>query len=789
MPNPFLFEAYRYEVYVLNRKKWIVQNRMANSLFDHLIKARNINANLSESFFSPTEKELLDPETMYHMDQALNRIEEALDRQESIWIYGDYDVDGISAVSILLRTFRKLGKEFQYYIPKRIEEGYGINKEAIEFIRSSGGDLMISVDCGITSVSEIEYAKSIGLDVIVTDHHQCKESLPDAVAVIDPKQPDCDYENINICGAGIALKMAQGILQRRKPDADWNELLEIAAVATIADIVELSGENRTIVRLGLNSLREPKTPGLGALLKISGMDLKNLNSANIAYTIAPKINSSGRLGKANIGVDLLMAETESEAESIAQMLELLNKQRQSIESEIYEEALQICKNQKENKVLVAASLNWHSGVIGIVASKITDYFHKPSMIIAIEEGNKGKGSGRSIDGFNLFAALNKIGELLEKFGGHEQAAGITIDADKISVFEKRINAEAEQCFGKSKMMATLSIDAKVSMEELNLDLYRKIELLEPFGIGNPRPLLLLADTKLENCRLIGKNQNHVKAKLSDSVEMIGFNKAEDFKDIDVNRKIDIVFELDRNEYMGRESLQLLLRDVKQSLDIKEYVAEIRRGIRMFKQRDLNCTHFLEEHPMLPRFTWEELRDDERYLFLVYSLDSLRHVIKNLYYRNIDFSIKQDIKKNISTVLIMPIIDKMDVSGYNNIILCDEDYERILSVRKKSSAVSVLQQEGEKFHLKIPSRTVMVKLYSLISKKPSSVYNMEQLCAFLETDLFGLILSLEILGDMSYVSYDFDSAKQNVKIVFTSDTSNKKYDLSETQTVRAFEGIC
>lgn len=771
-----------------NKKRWIVQKRTKQSLFEHLIEVKNIDTNLSKSFLAPSEEDLLDPGSMHDMNQALDRIEQALDGGESIWIYGDYDVDGISAVAILLRTFRRLGKEFQYYIPKRIEEGYGINKEAIEFIRSSGGDLMISVDCGITSVAEIEHAKNLGLDVIVTDHHQCKESLPNAVAVIDPKQTDCHYENVNICGAGIAFKMAQGILGRRKPDADWNELLEIAAVATIADIVELSGENRTIVKLGLKSLREPKTPGLAALLKSSGMNLKNLNSANIAYTIAPKINSSGRLGKANIGVDLLMAETESEAESIAQMLELLNKQRQSIESQIYEEALQICKHQKEKKVLVAASPNWHSGVIGIVASKITDYFHKPSMIIAIEEGNKGKGSGRSIEGFNLFAALNRIGELLEKFGGHEQAAGITVDADKIAMFEERINAEAENCFGQQNMMATFHIDAEVSMEELNLDLYRKIEQLEPFGIGNSRPLLLLADTKLEHCRPIGKNKNHIKAKLSDSVEMIGFNKAEDFKDIDIDRKIDMIFELDRNEYMGRETLQLLLRDVKQSLDIKEYVAEIRRGIRMFKQRDFNCTHLFEERQILPRVNWEELCDDERYLFLVYSSDSLRHVIKNLYYRNIDFSIKQDIKKNISTVLIMPIIDKMDVSGYNNIILCDEDYERILSVQKKLSTVSVLQQEAEKFHLKIPSRTVMVKLYSLISKKPSSVYNIEQLCTFLETDLFGLILSLEILGDMSYVSYDFDSAKQNVKIVFTSDTSNKKYDLSETQTVKAFEGI-
>lgn len=771
----------------MSAKKWVVEDRRSEDLLDHLMQVRKIEHIDEKKFFSPQKSDLLDPLSMKDMDRAVQRIEEALLSEEEIWIYGDYDVDGISAVSILLRTFQKLGVLAKYYIPRRIEEGYGINKEALDFIRRSGGSLMISVDCGITSISEVDYAESIGLDVIITDHHQCKDVLPKAVAVIDPKQKDCRYENSNICGAGIAFKLAQELLKRRNLDDDIDELIEVAAVATIADIVELSGENRTVVKLGIQSLKQAKNPGLKALIKVSGIDFQNLNSANIAYTLAPKINSSGRLGKANIGVELLMASSEQEAESVAEMLDMLNKQRQALEASIYEEALSICEAKRDNKVLVACSANWHSGVIGIVASKITEYFHKPSMIIALEEDGKGKGSGRSVEGFNLFLALSELGEMLEKFGGHQQAAGITIDADVVDDFEQRINEIAEEFFGENEIRATLRIDAEVREQELSLDLYRKIEKLEPFGIGNTRPLFSLPNIWMDQVKFIGKNKNHVKANLGNQIDIIGFNKAEDFKKTDKFKRVDIVFELDRNEYMGKEKLQLLLRDLKSSVEVKEYIEKLVQGIRRFKKREREQISLNISVDCAKRVIFDELDQRTSHVFLVYSWRSLCRVVKNLYYRNIDFSIEEDLKPNISKVLIMPIIDKTDVSIYNSIILCDESYENYLSAKYPDLNFSVLYSEGERYE-GLPSRQVIVKLFSLVSKKPQSVFNMDELCDFLETDIFGLILSLEILGDMSYTSYYFDHCKQNIKIVYNGAASERKYDLSETDTVKAFEGI-
>ncbi|MDO4721090.1 MAG: single-stranded-DNA-specific exonuclease RecJ [Peptostreptococcaceae bacterium] len=767
-------------------KKWILRERCREeALLPHLIKLRKINQAEEEVFFDPREQDLLDPFLLKDMDKAVRRIGEAMERKERIWIYGDYDVDGISAVSILLHSFRGLGVDANYYIPGRVEEGYGVNRGALDFIRSRGGDLIISVDCGITSTEEVEYAKEIGVDMIVTDHHQCKQELPAAVAVIDPKRTDCSYPNANICGAGIAFKLAQALKSKHNASYSLEELLEIAATATVADIVELSGENRTIVKLGLARLKNPSNLGLGALIRSGGLDARRLNSSHIAFALAPRINSSGRMGKANIGVELLTAKTAEQAESAAGMLELLNRRRQAVEAKIFEEALLICEAKKDRKVLVAASENWHSGVIGIVASKITERFHKPSFIIAIEEGGKGKGSGRSIEGFNLFEALCSGGEILEKFGGHEQAAGITVDESKIGLFEERINEVADEVFRDKKMEALLYLDAEAEKNEIGFSLAEDLERLEPFGIGNTRPLFLLPSVLMKNCRRIGKNEAHLKAQLDADIDVIGFHKAALFEELDLSQKVDIVFELDRNEYMGRERLQLLLRDAKASKGPLAYLQETAQAIRELKreQAQLRWERVLEA----PLFDWEDYREECGLLFLCCRPESFWRITKNLYYRNMDFSTRADQKRGSCGVFLLPIIDNLDFSIYNNIILPEGGYLRKTGTQIPWEKLRLMrflpESPAEK---RIPQREDLAKLFSLISKKPQSVFDIEELCRFLKTDAFGLVSMLEVLDDLSYADYVFDDLNKNIKILYTPSNSREKQDLSAAATMKALE---
>lgn len=494
--------------YFGNGKRWALDDHAFDKellnieeipeLLEKLLLQRDIKSQDEMlSFLNPSLDSLHDPFLLEGMDIAVDRIIRALQNNEKILVYGDYDVDGVSATSILVRFFRALNAQIEYYIPDRVDEGYGISEIAVEYISTHDIDLMITVDCGITARFQVEaiYERYTNngrlIDIIITDHHQWNEQLmPEALAVINPHIPTSNYPFKNLCGAGLALKLVQAVSSRLEKAQSFEEYLDLAAVATIADVVELKGENRIITKYGIEKILKNPCTGVKALLKAAGAQQGPMDSYRVAFTIAPRINAAGRMGDAKCAVNLFTCDNETEADKIALLLNQSNAKRQEVQEEIFKSAVQIieadAKYQKD-KILVVYGRNWHHGVIGIVASKLVDHYHKPAFVISIED-EKAVGSGRSIAGFNLFSAMEEMSDLLVKFGGHEQAGGLTIMAQDLEFFRTRINEYAENKINDEMLIPRMPIHLYVSRKEISLGTAKLISRLEPFGSGNQMPL-------------------------------------------------------------------------------------------------------------------------------------------------------------------------------------------------------------------------------------------------------------------------------------------------------------
>ncbi len=504
-------------------------------------------------------------------EKAAERIQQAIENKETIVIYGDYDVDGITSSAIVYKFLKGLGLDVNYYIPNRVDEGYGINILALQKIRKSGAALLVTVDCGITAVGEVEFAKTIGLDIIITDHHTCKEEIPRAHAVINPKQPDCTYPFKDLAGVGVAFKFILAIALKLGLSASryFDEFIDIVAIGTIADVVSLTGENRLFVSQGLKKLQETENIGIQALFEIAGIAGKPLSAGNISFMIAPRINAAGRVGSATMAVELLVTHSKEKAAEIAQLLEEENHQRQQTEQEILKDALEMIQayeKPEEKKVFVLAKENWHHGVIGIVASRITDKFYKPTILISLSE-NMGKGSGRSVKGFNIFEALTHCSEHLLKFGGHELAAGLGMDAGSIEAFEAEINKYAAETMDETTLIPYINIDAVLHLSDLTLSNAELLTMLEPFGMDNPQPVFAVMNTTLHSVRQIG-NGKHCKLTVTKSgrqAEFVGFNMAEVAESFKIGTNLDLAFTIDTSIYHGVKQLQLALKDVRQSV--------------------------------------------------------------------------------------------------------------------------------------------------------------------------------------------------------------------------------
>ena len=523
----------------------------------------------ARAFLDAGRGRLLDPMGLRDMDRAAARVRRALDGGETIAVYGDYDVDGITATSLLTDFLRREGGRVIPYIPDRMEEGYGLNREAIAALHARGVGLIVTVDCGITAVEEAGCAAGLGVDLVITDHHECKEALPAAAAVVDPRRPDCPYPFKHLAGVGVALKLVLALGGPDRAEELLGEYADLAAIGTVADVMSLTGENRTIVRLGLAELRRTRRPGLKALLHEAGLDEKPLTSMAVGYTLAPRINASGRMGCAALAGELLLTGDRARGEELARRLCVLNRERQAIEADIFAQCLTLVEALPRSRrhALVLAGRDWHQGVVGIVASRLAEKYACPAFMICLQDG-KGKGSCRSFAGFNLFAALEHCAPLLEGFGGHALAAGFTIREENIPAFAAAMNDYVLAATGGEEMVSVLEVDGELERAELlTLEGVEGLDLLEPYGAGNPKPVFSLSGCLVSALSEVGGGR-HLKLKLAAggrSFDAIFFSATAAEAGIEAGDRVDVAFTPQINEYRGWRSVQLQLCDLRPAL--------------------------------------------------------------------------------------------------------------------------------------------------------------------------------------------------------------------------------
>lgn len=550
---------------------------------------------------------LSNPYDLKGMAAAVNRIKTAITNREKVVIYGDYDVDGVCSIVILLECFIKLGHQVDYYVPDRFNEGYGLNIEAITDLANQGYTLAISVDCGIASVEEVKLAKELALDFIITDHHTPGDTLPPALAIINPKLDDNEAAK-HLCGAGVAYKLATALSQNHLSEEEIYTWLDLAALATVADIVPLIGDNRILVKYGLNKIANTNRLGLKALLSTANLDGKMINTWHIGFILAPRLNAAGRMESAALSVELLSANDYTTALNIAQQLSELNNLRKSVEEQILKEAtlyVDKCINLETESILLVAGDNWHQGVTGIVASRLADKYSRPAIIISWEDG-VGRGSGRSVGDFNLYEALSNCSCHLLQFGGHKLAAGLTIKKTEFTDFKMALLSFNQEFVNYIPQKIEI-IDLEIKQQDINDKLLNELKLLEPFGEGNPLPSFLSRQVEITNCNWVGKNKEHLKCKiLPSNIEAIAFGKTEYAKNPFNLLKYDIIFNLDENEFMGRKNLQLKIKNLKLSATpdktISENIKHPEQGLG-----EIVLTQLQEKRPIIIVYpTWRVL---------------------------------------------------------------------------------------------------------------------------------------------------------------------------------------
>ena len=561
-------------------KKWVYNNVDENKVLEikekyglsellaNILVGRNIiEENQIKVFLEPTRNDFYDPFLLPDMEIAVPRIINAIENKEKIVIYGDYDVDGITSISVLKKFLEDRGLEVSEHIPNRLDEGYGLNKEAIDEINKSGCKLMITVDCGISGLEEVEYANSLGIETIITDHHEPLDELPKAIAVIDAKIKTNKYPFNQLAGVGVVFKLIQAIsIKLGLDEKKYLKYLDLVCIGTISDIVPLVDENRVIAKLGLKLVEVTRNIGLRTLLDSIGY--KKVNSMSVSFGIAPRINACGRMGHADEALKLFLTNDKSEAIALTQKLNDYNKERQDIEKNIFEEALNKIneENIEEKSAIVLGGDIWHHGVIVIVASKITDMYFKPSILICFED-NKGKGSGRSIPGFDLHKALCETSQYLEKYGGHAMAVGLSLSKDKFEDFKKAFQEYADSK-DINEIVPIINIDNLITEKELNLEAVRDLEKLEPFGEANKCPLIAYKNLKIDSIRVLtdGKHMKlTLKTEKNNIITAMGFNMGYRAEEYLIGDRVDIVGTLEINAFNGNENIQFNLKDIMKSI--------------------------------------------------------------------------------------------------------------------------------------------------------------------------------------------------------------------------------
>jgi single-stranded-DNA-specific exonuclease len=526
----------------------------------------------ARAFLNPTLDQLHDPFLMLGMSDAVKRLLHAIDHQEPVLIYGDYDVDGTTGTAVLLRALRMLGATAGYHVPHRFTEGYGIRQDALENAFNKGYKLVVSVDCGITAHEPLHWARANGLDIIVTDHHlpDVDEGPPPAVAVLNPNQHGCNYPDKNLAGVGVAFKLIHALFRERGREAQVPGFLKMVAIGTVADVAKLVGENRAIVALGLSDLPRAVNPGLRALIEIAGCgDDGEMTAYDLGFRIGPRINAAGRMDAARAVVELFEAKEKNEARRLAEHLDARNRERKDAQREIFNRAIEEFEGGAERAAQTHAAViagdGWHRGVIGLAASKIAERLNRPCVVISLD-GDVGHGSARSIEAYHLFDGLTSCRDLLDKFGGHSHAAGLAIQREHIPEFRRRLNEHAASCLTDEDLEPALNIDAEVPPRALGFQLSQDLRALEPFGAGNPRPVFATRGFRIVSEPQIIKEQ-HLKLRVAGDdnrpIEAIWWRGVEDAEQTpQANQRIDLAYELEANRWNGDIRLQLNVRDMR-----------------------------------------------------------------------------------------------------------------------------------------------------------------------------------------------------------------------------------
>ncbi|MFC4769693.1 single-stranded-DNA-specific exonuclease RecJ [Effusibacillus consociatus] len=579
-----------------------------------LVRRGLTDAESARQFLHPDRSRFYDPFLMKDMEKAVARIRKAIADQERIMVYGDYDADGATSTSLMYLALQKLGAQVEYYIPDRFAEGYGLNGPALVQAKERGFDLVITVDNGIAAVDEVRIANELGLDLIVTDHHTPPEVLPDAYAILNPKQPGCQYPDKMLAGVGVAFKVAQALFGE-VPE----EFLDLAVLGTVADLAPLVDENRLLAVYGLERINRNPRPGMKALLEVSGLEGKEITAGHIGFAFGPRINAAGRLDSATYAVELLTTEDEARARELADFLNERNQERQEISAEMFEEAVQEVEAHPEwldGRVLVVAKEGWNAGVIGIVASRLVERYYRPTLMISISEG-MGKGSARSIHGFHLYDSMSSCRDLFEHFGGHKMAAGFSIEVEKIGELRDRLNRIAEEVLTPEDLIPKIDIDAELNLLDIDIEFVQTVERLAPFGFGNPSPRFQLSGLDLERCRPVGQDGAHLQfqvAKRAAKLAGIAFRRGAEADLVNEWPRVDLVGELAINEWNGRRSIQIIMDDWRpnaiQVFDCRHVADKTRWLEEQAGKKDLSvvCFHsesLAEVSRALQPYPWQE----------------------------------------------------------------------------------------------------------------------------------------------------------------------------------------
>ena len=558
----------KWEICKINEEdinKICEENNLSQLIGSILASKKIISKDEIREFLNPTRDDFHDPFLMPDMEKAVERILIAIQNKEKIIIYGDYDVDGITSVTVLKKFLEEQGLKTGEYIPNRLNEGYGLNKEAVKNISEQGYTLIITVDCGISCIEEIEYAKELGMEVIVTDHHEPGEIIPDCLAVVDAKRKDNKYPFNQLAGVGVVFKLIQAISLKLNLEAkEYLKYLDIVCVGTISDIVPLIDENRVITKLGLKLVERTRNIGLKILLESTGY--KEINSTTISFGIAPRINACGRMGEEKEALELFLTNNIQEAKQISERLNQYNIERQETEKQIFKQAIQeIEEENKDVPCIILGKEGWHHGIIGIVASKVTDIYFKPSILICFE-GEEGKGSGRSIPGFDLHDAVMNCNTYVEKFGGHSMAIGINVKKENFEKFKKEFE-EYVQNSHINDIISIIKIDKEIDLRKINIQDIRDLKLLEPYGEANKMPLFLIKNMKIQSIRTLSEGK-HIKLKLGIDnyiADAIGFNMGNIAEQYLIGDRVDVVGSLEINDFGDNENIQINLKDIRKTI--------------------------------------------------------------------------------------------------------------------------------------------------------------------------------------------------------------------------------